>query len=119
VGDPTSCADALAIVRRYGIGLPPPVRAVLESGAGESVKPGDPRLARAEVRMIATPQMALETAASVARAAGYAAHILGDALEGEARNVGKVLGGHPRIHALAGVNDFRAIPIEADSTPSR
>jgi glycerate 2-kinase len=93
VADPTTCADALAIVRRYGIDLPAPVRAVLESGAGESIKPGDPRLARAEVRMIATPQMALEAAAAVARAAGYAAHILGDALEGEARDVGKVLGG--------------------------
>jgi hydroxypyruvate reductase len=93
VGDPTTCADALAIVSRYGIDLPPAVRAVLASGAGESVKPGDPRLARAELRMIATPQKALEAAAAVASAAGYAAHILGDALEGEARDVGTVLGG--------------------------
>jgi hydroxypyruvate reductase len=93
VADPTTCADALDIVTRYGIALPPPVRAVLESGAGESIKPGDAWLAGAEVRMIATPQMALEAAAAVARAAGYAAHILGDALEGEARDVGKVLGG--------------------------
>ncbi|MDP3414075.1 MAG: glycerate kinase [Polaromonas sp.] len=93
VADPTTCADALAILRRYGIELQPHVRVVLESGAGESIKPGDPRLARAEVRMVATPQMALEAAAAVARAAGYAAHILGDALEGEARDVGKVLGG--------------------------
>ena len=93
VGDPTTCADALAIVQRYGIDLPATLRAVLQSGAGESVKPGDHRLARAEVRMIATPQMALEAAAAVAREAGYAAHILGDALEGEARDVGKVLGG--------------------------
>jgi glycerate 2-kinase len=93
VGDPTTCADALAIVQRYGIDLPATLRAVLQSGAGESVKPGDHRLARAEVRMIATPQMALVAAAAVAREAGYAAHILGDALEGEARDVGKVLGG--------------------------
>ena len=93
VADPTTCGDALAIVRRYGIELPAPVREVLESGRGESVKPGDPRLARAEVRMVATPQMALEAAARVARDAGYAVHILGDALEGEARDVGKVLGG--------------------------
>jgi glycerate 2-kinase len=93
VADPTTCSDALAVLRRYGIDLPPPVRSVLESGSGESIKPGDPRLARAEVRMIATPQMALEAAAAVARDAGYAAHILGDALEGEARDVGKVLGG--------------------------
>ncbi|MEY5099780.1 MAG: hypothetical protein RJA36_2499 [Pseudomonadota bacterium] len=93
VADPTTCADALAIVRRYGIELPAPVREVLESGRGESVKPGDARLARAETRMIATPQMALEAAAAVAREAGYAAHILGDALEGEASDVGKVLAG--------------------------
>ncbi|WP_101048335.1 glycerate kinase type-2 family protein [Macromonas nakdongensis] len=93
VADPSTCADALAIVRRYGIELPEPVREVLDSGRGESVKPGDPRLARADVRMVATPQMALEAAARVAREAGYAVHILGDALEGEARDVGKVLGG--------------------------
>jgi glycerate 2-kinase len=93
VADPTTCADALDIVRRYGIELPAAVREVLESGRGESIKPGDPRLARAEVRMIATPQKALEAAADVARNAGYAAHILGDALEGEARDIGKVLAG--------------------------
>lgn len=93
VADPSTCADALAIVRRYGIDLPPAARQMLDSGAGESIKPGDPRLARAEVRMIATPQMALEAAAALARAAGIPAHILGDALEGEARDVGKVLAG--------------------------
>ena len=93
VADPTTCADALAIARRYGIGLPGPVREVLESGRGESVKPGDPRLARSTVRMIAAPQMALEAAADVARAAGVAPHILGDAIEGEARDVGKVFAG--------------------------
>jgi glycerate 2-kinase len=93
VADPTTCDDALAILRRYGIDLPAPVRDVLESGRGESVKPGDARLARAEVRMMATPQMALEAAAVVARAAGYTPYILGDALEGEARDVGTVLAG--------------------------
>jgi glycerate 2-kinase len=93
VADPTTCADALAIVHRYGIELAPPVVDVLESGRGESIKPGDPRLARATVRMIATPQMALEAAAAVARSAGIAPHILGDALEGEARDVGQVLAG--------------------------
>lgn len=91
--DPTTCQDALEIVRRCGIALPPAVREVLESGRGESVKPGDARLARAETRMIATPQMALEAAATVAREHGFAAHILGDAWEGEARDVGKVLAG--------------------------
>ncbi|SDF61865.1 glycerate 2-kinase [Massilia sp. PDC64] len=93
VADPSTCADALAIVRRYGIDLPPHVRAVLDSGAGESVKPGDPRLAGHDVRLVATPQMALEAAARVAREAGIAAHILGDSIEGEARDVGKVMAG--------------------------
>jgi glycerate 2-kinase len=93
VADPTTCADALAILRRYGIDLPGPVRELLESGRGESVKPGDPRLARAAVRIIATPQMALEAAAGVARAAGITPHILGDAIEGEARDVGKIFAG--------------------------
>jgi len=91
VADPTTCADALGIVRRYGIDLPQAARELLESGRGESVKPGDPRLARAGVRIIATPQMALEAAAAVARLAGLETHILSDAIEGEARDVGKVL----------------------------
>ena len=93
VADPTTCDDALAILRRYGIELPQAVRDVLESGRGESVKPGDPRLARAGLRIVATPQMALEAAARVARAAGISPHILGDAIEGEARDVGKVFAG--------------------------
>jgi len=93
VADPTTCEDALGIIKRYGIDVPAAVREVLESGRGESVKPGDPRLASAETRMIATPQMALEAAAEVAREAGYAPYIFGDSLEGEARDVGKVFAG--------------------------
>ncbi len=96
VGDPSTCADALAIVKRYGIALPANVRAVLESGAGESVKPDDPRLGSCETRMIATPQMALEAAAAVAREAGITPHILGNAIEGEARDVGKAMAGIAR-----------------------
>jgi hydroxypyruvate reductase len=91
--DPSTCQDALDIVRRYRIELPPGVRAVLESGAGESVKPGDPRLAGHEVHFVATPQMALEAAARVAEEAGVKVHILGDSLEGEAREVGKLMAG--------------------------
>ena len=93
VPDPTTCADALAIVRRYAIDVPANVRKLLESGEGETVKPGDPRLIGIETRMIATPQMALEAAAAVAREAGVPAYILGDSLEGEARDVGTVMGG--------------------------
>ncbi len=93
VADDTTCADALVIVKRYGVDLPPAVRETLESGRGETVKPGDPRIASVETRLIATPQMALEAAARVARAVGLPVHILGDSIEGEARDVGTVLAG--------------------------
>ncbi|NMG00172.1 glycerate kinase [Aromatoleum toluolicum] len=93
VADATTCDDALAIVRRCGIALPPAVREVLESGRGESIKPGDRRLEGHETRIVAAPQLALEAAAQVAHDAGLAAHILGDSLEGEACDVGKVLAG--------------------------
>lgn len=93
VADPTTCADALAVIRRYGITVPAAVLDVLESGRGETVKPGDSRLAGIETRIIATPQMALEAAAAAARQAGLAAHILGDAIEGEARDVAKTMAG--------------------------
>jgi glycerate 2-kinase len=93
VADPTTCADALAILHRYGIDGPRAVLEILESGRSESIKAGDARLARVETRLIATPQMALEAAAAVARQAGVAAYLLGDAIEGEAREVGRVMAG--------------------------
>ena len=93
VGDATTCDDALAIVRRYAIELPATVREVLDSGRGESIKPDDARLARTETHLIATPQMALEAAAQVAADAGVTPHILSDSIEGEAREVGKVIAG--------------------------
>ena len=89
VADPSSCADALAIIERYGIDLPEAARALLRSGQGESVKPGDPRLSGIETRIITAPQMALEAAAQVARDAGITPYILSDSMEGEARDVGK------------------------------
>ncbi|MBW7902628.1 MAG: glycerate kinase [Rhodocyclaceae bacterium] len=102
VGDPTTCADALAIVRRYGLDLPPAVLDVLRSGRGESVKPDDARLACVETHVVAAPQQALEAAARVAEAHGVAAHILGDAIEGEAREVGRVMAGIARQTAERG-----------------
>ena len=93
VADPTTCDDALAILRRYDLAVSPSIRALLESGRGESVKPGDPRLAGIETRIVAAPQASLEAAAAVACDAGLAVHILGDSLEGEAREVGKVMAG--------------------------
>jgi hydroxypyruvate reductase len=85
VGDPTTCEDALGVVRRFGIKLPRGALGLLESGEGESIKPEDPRLAAASMRIVAAPQMALEAAAQVARAAGLTPYILGDSIEGEAR----------------------------------
>ena len=106
VADPTTCADALAIIDRYEMDVPDAVRRLLESNGCESVKPGDPRLARSglanDVRMITAPQLALEAAAKVARDAGVAAHILGDSLEGEARDLGKAMAGIARQVATRG-----------------
>jgi hydroxypyruvate reductase len=93
VPDPSTCADALAILRRYAIDLPPRALALLESGEGETLKPGDARLPAIETRFVATPQMALEAAAQVARDAGFRAHILGDAIEGESREVARAMAG--------------------------
>jgi hydroxypyruvate reductase len=90
VPDPSTCADALAICRRYGIALPPAALAGLESGAFETPKPGDPVFAGHATHLIATPQQSLQAAAAAARAAGLAAHILSDEIEGESRDVGKV-----------------------------
>lgn len=90
VPDASTCADALAILKRYGIAVPAAVQAELESGALETPKPGDAVFAGNQVHMIATPQQSLEAAAAVARAAGLDAYILSDEMEGESREVGKV-----------------------------
>ncbi|WP_417812635.1 glycerate kinase type-2 family protein [Thalassospira alkalitolerans] len=102
VADPTSSADALAILDRYDIEIPDHIRILLTSDQSESVKPGDHRLARAETVLIATPQMALEAAAEIAKRRNIKAHILGDAIEGEARDVGRVIGGIARHTARHG-----------------
>ncbi|NMM19990.1 MAG: glycerate kinase [Rhodoferax sp.] len=90
VTDATSCADALSILKRYGIDVPGPVADLLQSGALETPKPGDPAFAGHEIHLIATPQQSLDAAAEAARAAGVAAYILSDEMEGESREVGKV-----------------------------
>ena len=90
VADPTTCADALTILKRYAIDIPDAARRGLESGEFETPKPGDPRFAGHTVHLIATPQQSLEAAAALARAAGIEAHILSDEIEGESREVGKV-----------------------------
>ena len=90
VPDATTCADALAILKRYDIDVPAAVLAQLENGALETPKPGDAAFNGHEVHMIATPQQSLEAAAAAARAAGLNAYILSDEMEGESREVGKV-----------------------------
>ncbi|HXE50234.1 MAG TPA: glycerate kinase [Ramlibacter sp.] len=90
VADATSCADAVAILQRYGIEIPGAIMSLLEQGALETPKPGDPLFEGHEVHLIATPQQSLQAAADAARAAGLEAHILSDEVEGESREVGKV-----------------------------
>ena len=102
VPDATTCADALAILDRYGIAVPVPVRAQLENGALETPKPSDAVFKGHVTHLIATPQQSLEAAAAAARAAGIDAHILSDEMEGESREVGKVHGALARAVALRG-----------------
>ena len=90
VADASTCADALAILQRYQIAVPDAVRSALQAGALETPKPGDARFAGHQVHLIATPQQSLQAAARAAQAAGIAAHILSDEIEGESREVGKV-----------------------------
>lgn len=90
VPDATTCADALAILDRYRIEVPAAVRAALQAGELETPKPGDACFDGHAVHMIATPQQSLEAAAEAACAAGIAAYILSDEIEGESREVGKV-----------------------------
>ena len=87
VADSTSFADARRILARYGIETPSAVVAHLEAAAEETPKPGDPGLARAQTVLIVRPREALEAAAARAREAGVRPVILGDAIEGEAREV--------------------------------
>ena len=96
VPDPTTFADARAVLAKYGIEPPQAVRRRFEAGTDETPKPGDPRLANTETRMVAAPIASLEAAAIAARAAGVASVILGDALEGEARDVAMVMAGIAR-----------------------
>ncbi len=102
VADSTTCADALAICRRYGIELPDLAVDGLESGRLETPKPGASCFAGHEVHLIATPQQSLEAAADRARAQGIAAYILSDDMEGESRHVGTVQAALARAVARRG-----------------
>jgi len=102
VADATTSADAVAVLKKYKIDVSESVLRHLASTTSETPKPGDTRLEWVENRIVATPQMALEAAAVVARRAGVTPLILGDAIEGGAKDVGLVHAGialHCRRHA--------------------
>ena len=88
LADPTTCGQAAAILRQHGLAVP--------GCLDESPKPGDPRLARAEARVVATARAALAVAAETAHLAGWGVLDLGDEIEGEAREVAKVIAGIAR-----------------------
>ncbi len=94
VPDPTSFADARTLIDRFGINPPPAVRARLAQDADETPKPGS--LPNAEFRLIATPMMTLKKAAAAAHGLGLTPLILGDALQGEAREMAIVMAGIAR-----------------------
>ncbi len=93
VADPSTFADARAILARYAIVPPAAVAARFAEATDETPKPGDERLNQARTVIVASPLASLAAAASAARAAGVTPLILGDALEGEAREVGRVMAG--------------------------
>jgi glycerate 2-kinase len=87
VGDPSTFAQAVEIVKRYDLQVPESVRRHLEDARDETPKPGDPRLTRSRLTLLATPATALDAAASAAREAGVEPMVLGAEIQGEARIV--------------------------------
>jgi glycerate 2-kinase len=93
VPDPTNFVQARDIIARYNINVPHSVTAHLLKAEHETPKPGDQLLSRAEAHLIASPQKSLEAAATVAKKAGFTPIILGDAIEGESRELGIMMSG--------------------------
>ncbi|MEZ5730202.1 MAG: glycerate kinase [Burkholderiaceae bacterium] len=106
VADPSRCGDALAVLEKYRIDAPEPVRRLLLQGKTETPKPGDPGLKHAAVRLIASGRTALDAAARLASQHGYDVLCLGDAITGESREVAKVHAGIAR-YAVAGGTPLR------------
>jgi glycerate 2-kinase len=102
VPDPTTLSDARAIVARYGLALPGSVERALDDPQNESPKPGDAAFANTDFRIVATPADAFAAAAAAVRAAGYECLLLGEHLEGEARDVAAAHGRLARELAAAG-----------------
>ena len=93
VGDNASAEEALAIINHFGISVSDTIKDYLNRNPLPVVAPGDARLKHTENHLVATPQQSLEAAAEVARQCGYTPLILGDSLEGEAKDVGLVHAG--------------------------
>ena len=89
VADPTTTAEALAVIEKYGIEVPEHVTAYLRSEEAETPKPGDPAFDNTETIIVARPRGSLEAAAGAAERAGLTPSVLGDAIEGEARAVAR------------------------------
>jgi glycerate 2-kinase len=87
VADASTLADARQVLVRFSITPPPEIAAALADPANETVKPGSIALSATRYELIATPRGSIEAGAAIARAAGYEVEVLGDALEGEARDV--------------------------------
>lgn len=102
IADDRGRQAALRIVRRYAMDLPKPAMDWLENPASAAPMPSDPVFSANEVHLIATAQISLEAAAGRARAQGLTAHILSDAIEGEARVVGGVHGAIARQMIVRG-----------------
>ncbi len=100
VGDRSTLADARAVLAKWGITPSPEIAAALIDPANETVKPGDPKLAQSRYAIVAAPKASIEAAAALARNAGFRVEMLGDSLEGEARDVA-------RTHAKMAL-DYRA-----------
>ncbi|MBP1621209.1 MAG: glycerate kinase [Acidobacteria bacterium] len=99
VGDPTTLADAAAVLRRHGLEADFADLIALWGNAAESPKPGDPRLERATTRLLGTSREALEAAAGVARDAGLLPRVVTRTLRGEAREIGRTLAALARAGA--------------------
>ena len=102
VADPTTFADARAVIEKYAISPPQAVTRLLEAAEDETPKPDDPRLQSAEFRMIARPAEMLAAAVAEAERAGYRVINLGGALEGEARTIAADHAALALRHAEAG-----------------
>ncbi|MBI3446722.1 MAG: glycerate kinase [Magnetospirillum sp.] len=93
VADPTTLAEARAILAKYRLTPSESIVRHLGDSGAETPKPGDTAFAGSDYRLIAAPRQSLEAAALVAVRAGYLPLMLGDAIEGEAREMAKVMAG--------------------------